>query len=177
MKVLIIPGYGGSGPEHWQSLWEENHPGFVRVPQRDWDHPVCHEWVQNLEQAVVHSGPQTLLVAHSLGCHTVAHWAAQTQRAVSGALLVAPPDLDGPDCPPQVVGYQPVPMQALPFPSMVVASSNDPHASLEYAQACARAWGSGFEDVGPLGHINAQSGIADWPQGYALLQRLAGSIE
>lgn len=92
---LIIPGYGGSGPAHWQSLWQANSR-FQRVQQRDWLRPRCSEWVAQLEQAVAQSGADTVLVAHSLGCPLVAHWAQQTQLRVRAALLVAPPDLDGP---------------------------------------------------------------------------------
>src|SRR3954470_22488286 len=91
-KILILPGHGGSGPRHWQTLWEAAHPSFRRVEQRDWLHPVCSEWVGKLEDAVAASGPDTVLVAHSLACLLVAHWAAASALPVSAALLVAVPD-------------------------------------------------------------------------------------
>jgi len=71
--VLILPGFQGSDSNHWQSRWEAANPSFQRVEQRDWDHPVCSEWVQTLEDAVKFSGPDTVLVAHSLACLLVAH--------------------------------------------------------------------------------------------------------
>src|ERR1019366_5932878 len=92
MVVLILPGINNSGPRHWQTLWEKAHRGFRRVPERDWAHPVCQEWVASLETAVRAAGPQTILVAHSLACLQVVHWAARTHLKVQGALLVAPPD-------------------------------------------------------------------------------------
>lgn len=171
-KVLIHPGLYGSGPTHWQSLWQASHPGFIRVQQRDWDNPVCAEWVATLEHYVAEAGTQTVVVAHSLGCHTLAHWAAHTCLGIKGAMLVAPPDVAAPGCPPQVQGYVPVSRQRLPFPSLVVASSDDPHGSVEYARDCAATWGSQLEIAGPLGHINEQSDIGEWPAGYACLQRL-----
>lgn len=178
MTVLIIPGYGGSGPGHWQTLWERQHPDFVRVEQRDWFHPVCEEWVSELGQAIDTAGSDTVLVAHSLGCHTVAHWAyrseSQARTGIRGALLVAPPDLEAPGGPEGVSGFTPVPMQALPFRSILVASNNDPHAEIEVLKHFAMAWGSDFREVGACGHINAESGLDEWPQGLSMLQELSG---
>ena len=84
-SFLIIPGYGNSGPEHWQSLWQQQDARFRRVEQRDWWSPQCSEWVATLERAVAASGPDTVLVAHSLGCGLVAHWAAQTRQRIRAA--------------------------------------------------------------------------------------------
>ncbi|WP_455774498.1 RBBP9/YdeN family alpha/beta hydrolase, partial [Burkholderia stabilis] len=60
-------------------------------------------------------------------------------------------------------GFGPVPHERLPFPTCVVASSDDPYGSIAFARGCARAWGSAFHDIGPRGHINADSGLGDWP--------------
>lgn len=169
---LIIPGYGDSGPEHWQSLWQQADPRFRRVEQRDWWRPVCAEWVAVLEQAVAASGPQTVLVAHSLGCGLVAHWAAQTRLPVRAAMLVAPPDPEGPAAELGIEGFVPVPEQPLAFPSLLVASSNDPFSSLEHAHSAATRWGSRWANIGAAGHINGDSGLGDWAEGRALLQSL-----
>lgn len=170
--ALILPGYLNSGPIHWQSLWERSNPSFVRMAQRDWDNPVCEEWVEGLENAVARFGPGIVLVAHSLACLLVAHWAARTTLKAKGALLVAPPNPDGPNFPKKAVGFSPLPNKPLTFPSVVVASSNDPYASLEFARRCASAWGSRFVNAGALGHINADSGLGEWPEGFSLLQQL-----
>ena len=106
---LIIPGYGNSGPEHWQSLWQQQDARFRRVEQRDWWSPQCSEWVAALERAVTASGPDTVLVAHSLGCGLVAHWAAQTRQRIRAAMLVAPPDPEGPAAELNIQGFVPVP--------------------------------------------------------------------
>ena len=170
--VLVLPGIGGSGIGHWQTLWEQNHDAFVRVRQHDWNRPVCTEWVATLETAVSGVAGEVVLAAHSLGCLLVPHWAAQTERTIKGALLVAPPDPDGPAYPAEIVGFDHPPLDPLPFPSIVVASSDDPYAGIEFAQSCAQSWGSRFVDAGPRGHINADSGLGDWPEGYALLHAL-----
>jgi predicted alpha/beta hydrolase family esterase len=172
--VLILPGIGDSGPQHWQSLWENAHPDFVRVQQRDWDKPVCEEWVATLEAAVKQAGPRVILVAHSLGCLTIAHWASGPHSPAAGALLVAVPDPNGPNCPPNVTGYSLTPTQPLPFRSTVVISSDDPYGSAEHSERLAQAWGSRVVHIGNRGRINASSGLGDWREGYALLEQLRG---
>jgi predicted alpha/beta hydrolase family esterase len=171
MTILSLPGFGGSGPTHWQSLWEARH-GLRRVHQRDWEHPVCLEWQTALESAVADAGDDTVLVAHSLACLLVAHWAASTRRHVKAALLVAVPDPSGPQFPAAAIGFSAVPMQALPFRSITVASTDDPYGSLAYSTRCASAWDSSLVCIGAAGHINAASGLGDWDEGMALLQLL-----
>lgn len=173
-KILTVPGLGGSGPRHWQTLWEKENPGFGRVEQADWERAVRQDWVDALECAVYDSGPDTLLVAHSLGCLAVAHWAASTQQKIKGALLVAVPDPDGTLIADRILGFSPLPEARLPFPSVVAASTDDPFGSSDFAKAWAVRWGSRFVSLGPLGHVNAESGLGSWPQGYKLLQSLSG---
>lgn len=170
--VLILPGIGNSGPTHWQTLWEAEYPHFERVVQRDWDYPVCDEWVAVLEQAVNQSGPQTVLVAHSLACLVIAHWAASTSLSIAGAMLVAVPDPTGANFPAEAKGFEIVPRIPFPFPSILVASTNDPYASMTYTESCAIAWGSQLVDIGDAGHINSQSKLENWSEGIQLLQGL-----
>ncbi len=170
--ILMLPGYGGSGPEHWQTLWQQAHPHIRRVEQRDWEHPSREEWVGALEAAAQASGPGTVLVAHSLACLQVVHWAAATQRTVRAALLVGVPDPTSAVYPPVAADFGPVPLHRLPFPSLLVGSTNDPYATIAFTETCAKAWGSQFVSVGAAGHINAASGIGAWPEGMELLDRL-----
>lgn len=172
--VLILPGIGNSGPQHWQSVWERTNASFVRVQQRDWDRPVCEEWLGVLEQSVARVGAGAVLVAHSLACLLVARWAAGTTLRVAGALLVAPPNPDGPNFPKEAVGFSPVMIKPFAFPSIVVASSNDPYGPLEFTHSCASAWGSRFVHIGAAGHINSESGLGEWREGFSLLQELVG---
>lgn len=172
--VLILPGIGNSGPQHWQSLWEQANPDFLRVQQRDWNNPACAEWVATLEAAVKLAGPQVVLVAHSLACLTIAHWAAKPHAPVAGALLVAVPDRNGPNWPAEISGFGDTPMLPLPFPSIVVISDNDPYGSPSQSGQLARAWGSRIVHIGNRGHINADSGLGAWAEGFGLLRQLRG---
>ena len=97
-RVLLLPGWQNSGPQHWQSRWEALY-GDVRVEQHDWMHPLRGDWVMRLEEVVQAQPAEVILVAHSMGCHLVAAWAAQTRLShrVRGALLVAPGDPQQPE--------------------------------------------------------------------------------
>jgi len=172
-SVLILPGYQGSGETHWQTLWEKENPQFKRVIQRDWENPIRKEWVATLENAVAKAGEDVILVAHSLACLTVAHWNAQKMHSsISGALLVAPPDPKATAFPRSVEGFETTPLNVFNFPSIIVASSNDPYGSLSYAQELAKACGSAFVNVGEKGHINSFSDIGAWEEGYTYLNQL-----
>ena len=172
--VLIIPGLGGSGPQHWQTRWESLYPRTVRVAQCDWDHPDRAQWLATLESAIAGAAEPVVLVAHSLGCALVAHLASCPSAArVVAALLVAPADVDSPErTPPETRSFAPMPMAPLPFPASVVASDDDPYVTLARAQAFAGAWGAAFVDAGRRGHLNADSALGDWPEGRRVLEAL-----
>ena len=170
--VLILPGYGNSSQEHWQSLWETKHTYFKRVEQRDWLNPICDEWVASLEKALSEASSEVFLVAHSMACLVVAHWASQKHRPIKGALLVGVPDVNAPTFPPSALGFENTPSIPFDFPSIVIASSNDIYASIEYAQERAKVWGSDFVNIGDKGHINADSGLGFWDEGWQLFEHL-----
>ena len=175
--VLTVPGLDGSGPTHWQTLWEERDARARRVEMGDWTKPNRNMWVNRLNLAIHRANRPVILVAHSLSCLTVAWWAHYEQPAygdpVIGALLVAPPDVDGPLREPRLHGFAPTPLGPLPFPSMVVASRDDPWGSLDHSERLATFWGSRFVDAGEAGHINADSGLGQWDDGRRYLSRLA----
>lgn len=170
--VLILPGLGNSGPQHWQTLWEQIYPHCRRVIQRDWDRPRREDWVSALDAALPACPAPPVLVAHSLACLLVAHWAGRFAKPIKGALLVAVPDPDSPNFPPQARGFSPLPLLPFAFPSIVVASTDDPFSSRSHAKHCASAWRSEFVEISHAGHINADSGLGAWKDGYALLQKL-----
>lgn len=172
-RVLILPGWQNSGPAHWQSRWELLH-GDQRVEQDDWLWPRRGDWMARLDEELLSSERPALLVAHSLACHLVAGWAEHSQHTerVIGALLVAPPDCEREDFPPQLHNWRQMRRGRLPFPSIAVLSSDDPYGSLERSTALVTAWGSELVLAGPRGHLNGDSGLADWPEGRALLDQL-----
>jgi predicted alpha/beta hydrolase family esterase len=171
---LIVPGWNGSGAGHWQTIWEQRHANFRRIEQDDWHRPSRREWVQGIQEAVREIHGPVFLIAHSLGCLAVAHWAEGGDTdLVGGALLVAPPWLTFSDsCPAELLEFLPMPTKKLPFPSILAASEDDPYLPLELAPRLARAWGSEFVDLGRQGHVNVASGHGDWPEGERLLEHV-----
>lgn len=178
-RVLMVPGWNNSGPAHWQTLWEQEFPALKRVQQPEWANPDPDEWVATLHDAVQASRRPTILVAHSLGCVTVARWAAAHKATghtwpVVGALLVAPADVERPEANPALHAFAPIASARLPFGARVVGSTNDHCCSEQRAREFARQWGAGFSRVENGGHINAESSVGAWPQGLALLAWLNG---
>jgi len=174
-SLLLVPGLNGSGPGHWQAAWAATRSRCTMLVQDSWDDPWPARWTARLDQAIAGLPGPVVLVAHSLGCATVAHWAATHDDAgkrVAAALLVAPCDVERPGAPASIARFQPMPRQILPFRSTVVASRNDPYATLGRARGFADSWGSAFVDAGALGHINAAAGLGDWPLGRILLDAL-----
>jgi len=172
-SVLLLPGWQGSGPGHWQMHWAREQ-GYAVVEQNDWLHPLRGDWLARLDETVIDASGPVVLVAHSLGCILVSAWAAVSRHTarVRGALLVAPGDTEAPALKDRLPGWSPIARQPLPFHSMVVGSQNDPYCSAERAQSLAYAWGARWVDLGAAGHINADSSLGDWPEGQALLQTL-----
>lgn len=170
--VLTVPGLGNSGPNHWQTLWEEAHQGCFRVNLGQWEKPHRNSWVNQLNLAIRSVEGPVVLAAHSLGCHAVAAWAMMEPDAaklVSGALLVAPPEVDFFPLDARVSTFSPTPSGKLPFPAILLASSNDPYCGQPAARVLARMWGAQFRDAGAMGHINAASGLGRWDEGWRML--------
>lgn len=175
--VIILAGLWNSGPQHWQTLWQARHPEWTRAPHRDWNHPECGEWVAELDAVIAASEGPPILVAHSLGCVTVAKWAGSgSALKVAGAFLVAPSDVDAQTCPKEAAGFQPMPMEKLPFPSVMVASADDDYITLERARALAAAWGSRLVEIGNAGHVNDASGYGAWPEGQRMLDEFCRQL-
>ncbi len=184
-RVLLLPGWMDSDAAHWQSRWQHLH-GYERVVQDDWVWPKRGDWMARLEDTLLdhaaqhaqHGGdaapPATYLVAHSLGTQLVTAWAAHSNHThlVAGALLVAPPDVERADMPPNFFSWCPIVRQRLPFPALAVVSSDDPYGTLDAATTMAHSWGAKQVNIGPCGHINGHSGLGDWDAGHQLLATL-----
>ena len=171
---MIIPGLGGSGDDHWQSFWFRSFDKVIRLEQENWDEPELGKWLEKLNEAVGKLDYPVILVAHSLAVSLVLHWATRyDQSNIKGALLVAPADVDSPEHTPDVVrGFAPMPTIKLAFPSVVVASVNDPYLDLNRAKYFAEKWGSEFINIGEKGHINSDSKLGFWEEGQLILQKL-----
>jgi uncharacterized protein len=162
-NYFIIPGLGGSGLNHWQTWFENSQQNFQRIEQNDWDKPDISEWAITVEKAIAtYNLESVVLVAHSLGCLTVAEWASRYKKKIKAALLVAPPDADLLNEKLQKRIFENVPLAKFDFETILIASSNDPWASIEKAEYYATNWGSKFINIGQAGHINESSGHGKW---------------
>jgi uncharacterized protein len=168
LDLLFVAGLNGSGPDHWQTRWRSRLPTARLVEPGDWDRPQLADWVDALVRACEAAERPVVLVAHSLGVITLAHAAPMLpQGRVKGAFLVAAPGDEA------LIGvgageFTPTPAAPLPFPSLLVASRNDPYGAYELAEARAAQWGSRLVAAGEAGHINADSGHGPWPEGLVL---------
>jgi predicted alpha/beta hydrolase family esterase len=175
LHILIVPGLGGSGPDHWQSRWEQKLSTARRVHQADWERPVLADWTGRIAEAVAAADKPVVLIGHSLGVPAIVHAAPRMAGRVRGAFLVAPPSeralagIEAVD-----PAFLPFPRDPLPFPSVVVGSRDDPYADLPEIEDYAAAWGTDFADAGEAGHINSASGHGPWPEG---LMRFAGFLK
>ncbi|WP_136585770.1 RBBP9/YdeN family alpha/beta hydrolase [Microbacterium hydrothermale] len=178
VALVIVPGIGGSGEQHWQTWWERRGDAeAVRMAPRSWDEPELEDWVDAVDRAVTRlaaSDDEVILVAHSLGCWAAAEWEARPARAaVAGMLLVAPPDPAGEAFPRAAASsFVGVEVRPLSCRSVVVASSDDPYCPIEVAERFASGWGSAFRDAGGFGHLNTASGLGEWEWGKAVLADL-----
>ncbi len=171
--ILILPGYAGSGEEHWQARWAGRLRTGRVVAQADWHHPDPEDWRARIVAAVEEATRPVVLIAHSLGVVAAVEAAPRFPAGVvRGAMLVAFPDIEtSQNLPASVCAFAPVPRDPLPFPTLLVASRTDPHCTYERAEEFGAAWGASVVDAGEAGHINVASGHGPWPEG---LMRLAG---
>ena len=172
-KTLILPGLNGSGEGHWQWHWVRDKKDAVFVEQDNWTCPDLSHWRNRLEAVLERSG-DVWIVAHSLGCILTANIAKSPLAGrIRGALLVAPCDLVATEkLHPCVLNFGEMPLDALPFPSLVVASLNDPYMAFNTVKTVAGSWQSALIDIGEAGHINIKSGFGRWTGGYELLSLL-----
>ena len=167
--IFVPDWHGAADAGHWQRLWAaEGQDGQWFTPP-DESTPHRDVWLAALEAQVLAAKDPVLLVAHGLGCVAVSHLSMRVALHVRGALLVAPCD---PERRAQISSFAPVPYDPLPYRSVMVASSNDPHCPVRLAGAYARAWGSEFVRMQNAGHIDHASGHGPWPLGRALFQSL-----
>ncbi len=175
VDILIVPGWSSSGPDHWQSRWQRHFDTAHRIEQEDWITPRRKDWTQRILQKANQTDRKIVLVGHSVGVIAIAHAAPDMPKdRTLGAFLVAPADVENADRWPVTQGvtfsdvnsdFAPIPLKPLPFPSIVIASANDPFCALDRAKSFAAAWDAAFVEAGDVGHINIDSGHGPWPEG------------
>jgi len=178
---LILPGWQGSGEDHWQSHWHKSLPNCLRLEVADWFQPDPKNWLEALNNQVESLEEPVVLIAHSLGCINLVNWAQQacpeSLNKIEAALLVAPADVERPGCPAALTPFAPINKSVLPFPALVLGSENDPAASVERIAELATCWQVPYEILGPVGHINTASGHQRWEGGFRWLYQLLKQVE
>ena len=171
-STVFVAGYGNSIGKHWQRLWFEKTQNAYWVEQKNWDTPNKDEWIVEIEKNLLHVKSPILIIAHSIGCHTIVEWAKKyyKNQNIIGALLVAPPDTSRVDFPKEIKGYENPPLEKLPFDSICILSSDDPYSNLQTAEKLAQNWGSEIVHVGNKGHINVDSNLGFWEEGREILK-------
>ena len=181
VDILIVPGWTNAGAEHWQTRWETRLKTARRVEMPDFNKPVCSDWVEAIVAAVEAATRPVVLVAHGCGVPAVAHAGPKLSGArVVGAFLVGPVDVAAREPLEAIlaaasaagdhslalpIGFDPLPTEPLPFPSLLVASRNDEFCGYDAAGDMALGWGSELVDAGEVGHLNLASGHGPWPEG------------
>lgn len=177
MSVVFVDGWLGPDPGDWQELWARDLPGSSRVVQDEWVEAERGAWVRRLGEVLARCPEPPVLVAHSLGCITLAHWVAEGAPVrVRAALLATPADVESVR-EPQIRGFAPIPRARFPFPTVVAASRNDRWMTPERARSFAESWGARFTDAGEVGHLTVGNGFGPWLEGRALLGSLANQVE
>lgn len=178
VEILIVPGLGNSGEDHWQTRWEDRLSSARRVEQADWDNPVFDHWTNRIAREVSIAQKPVVFVAHSLGVAAVLHALPKLSRPVAGAFFVAPPDVCDPTrVPASLLPFGPYPTDRLTFPAVTVASRNDPYCAFETIEGLAESWRSLLIDAGESGHINAASGHGPWPEGTMVFAQFLSQLE
>lgn len=169
-KILIIPGLHNSGPGHWQTWLESVLAGTVRVEQADWERPSLADWAARVGEEIDSIAGPLWVVAHSFGCLAAVGAGVTRPQRIRGALLVAPADPDRFGEPTALLE------QRLVFPSLVVASSDDPWVQSSVAEYWASRWGSAYLNIGNAGHINVDSGYGPWSAGLGYFEQLREGV-
>ena len=174
--LVIVPGIDDSGPAHWQTLWERELPSSVRIAPGSWSEPELDDWLLAIDDAVQTQGPDAIIVAHSMGCPAAVEWLIRNPGAAAGVVLVAPADDAGPAFE-RARSFIGIAQGAAGAPALLIASENDPYCSPERVREFAARWSAKLVSIGDAGHVNALSGLGEWPEGRELLVRFAASLD
>lgn len=166
-EILILPGPQAAEPDDWHARWARQITSARALP---WgtgdgvrDPRALAPHAERLVDEVARADKPVVIVAHDGGALVVMAAAPSLTRKVAGAMLVAPHD------PGEMIDLGP-----LPFPTLLVASRNDPHLPFERSRGIAEALGATHLDAGEAGHLDSQAGFGPWPEG---LMRFAGFLK
>ena len=181
VDILIVPGHGGSGPDHWQSRWERQLSTARRVHQPNWDAPDLAAWAERIVATAEGATRPVVVVAHGLGVHAV----ARAADALEGRDRRPPsphrraPDLEDASRPPDanLAGLRRADAAPAPSRALVVASRTDPWCELRPPQRrrSPRPGARPSRRRRANGRTRSNSGAlgpnGPWPEGHDALRR------
>jgi len=171
--LLIVPRIGGPDQGDWPSRWAAKLSTARFVMACGGQARTAEAWREAIHKAAREATRPALFVGHGVGAAAIAQAAQALAVAdVRGAFLVAPPDEAGLR---RAAGEDwRLPRLRLPWPSLVIASRNDPDGACDAVAALAADWGAEMIDAGFAGGLDAASGHGPWPEG---LMRLAAFMK
>jgi uncharacterized protein len=173
-SFLILHGYEGSGPEHWQTwLAGRLADAGEQVAYPDLPDPYTPRlsaWREALASTLTDGAT---VVAHSLACILWLHHCADPVLGDARAervLLVAPPSIAG--APPPIRAFFPVPLDPGPVAARagetrLVCAPDDPYCPEDAAVAYGAPLGLEVDVLPGAAHINVESGYGPWPEAEA----------
>jgi predicted alpha/beta hydrolase family esterase len=170
---LIVHGYEGSGPRHWQT-WLA---GRLAAAGQTVAYPVLPDpgapdlaaWRAALDAELAGLATRPVVLCHSLACLLWLHHAAATpgpERRADRVLLVAPPSEAAGV--PALASFFPVPLDpaavraAAPGGTRLVHAPGDPFCP-EGADARYGTLGLPTDVIDGGGHLNPDAGYGPWP--------------
>ena len=159
-SYLILHGYQGSGPGHWQTWLAarlRSGDAVVRYPDLpDADAPRMSAWLETLERELDMIGDPPIVICHSLACALWLHHVAGGGNPAERVLLVAPPSIAG--VPDALTQFFPVPSVTLDN-ARIVCSDDDPYCP----EGAANLYDIPADVLPGQGHINPEAGYGAWP--------------
>lgn len=172
--ILFIPGNSALDRSHWQARWQSRLSTARRLELDETDAADPSAWTTKVARAVNGAERPVVLVAHGAGVTAAVHAAGAFTTRVAGAFLVAPADPAAETG--AARGFGAFPEGPLPFPSLLVASRDDPNCDFARAEEFAADWGSLLIDAGNVGRIDVESGHGPWPEGSMTFARFVSRL-
>ena len=173
LRVLILHGWNGSEPPHWQD-WLANKlqsegivVSFPELPGKD--HPDKDEWIAAVLEEIDRFKPNAV-VCHSLGCTLWFHLVnGQTIEGIDKLLLVAPPYNKTEIA--TIDTFFPVetPSNLQAKNALLVVSDDDPYLTMKQAGELFQTLDIKTKILQEAGHINSDSGFGPLPLAYEYL--------
>jgi uncharacterized protein len=176
-SFLILHGYEGSGPEHWQTWLAERlreageTVAYPDLPQPFEPQPAA--WREALAHELDALPGEPTVIAHSLACVLWLHHCGAPVLAGARAervLLVAPPSVAGAPAP--ILPFFPVPLDpaavaASAGETRLVCAPDDPYCPEHAARLYAEPLGIPADELPGAGHVNPDAGYGPWPEAEA----------